>query len=182
MVSELRTGHATSSSGSGMEDLPKGEVAVASSASDNSSITSKFDAKHCPISHVYVNPLENARAVTLSPKHYPSVRTKLSCVAGRMATQRGLEYNQISPNACVLLLLAACDCSDSDLLLQPEPTEPRSLAIAKRTTRVRQSFLLCGDIGREPSWNSTESHGRLSIGLSEQRVQVQVTGSFLTIP
>jgi hypothetical protein len=102
-----------------------------------------------------------------------------------MATQQGLEYNQMSPNVCVLLLMVACDCSDSELLLQP--TEPKSLGIAKRATRpgVRQSLLLCSDIGREPSWNSTqtaESHGTPSLGLSEQRVEVQITGSFLTIP
>ena len=99
-----------------------------------------------------------------------------------MATQRGVEYNQMFPNACVLLLMAARDCSDSDLSFQP--SEPKSLGIAQRTTRVRQSLLLCSDIGREPSWNSTqiaESHGRPSIGLSEQRVMVEVTGLYSTI-
>jgi hypothetical protein len=102
-----------------------------------------------------------------------------------MTIQRGLEYNQMPPNACVLLLLMViCDCSDSDLLLQL-----KSIGITMRTTTrrpgVRQSLLLCSDTGRQPSLNSTqiaESHERLSIGPSEQRVIVQVTGSLLTIP
>jgi hypothetical protein len=41
---------------------------------------------------------------------------------------------------------------------------------------------LCSDVGRESPWNSTqtaESHGRLeSLGPSEQRIEVRVTGSF----
>jgi hypothetical protein len=72
------------------------------------------------------------------------------------------------------------DCPNSDPLLQP-----RSLGTPKRTTRVRQSLLLCSDIRREPSWNSTqiaEDHGKPSFGLSEQRVEVRVMGSFLTTP
>jgi hypothetical protein len=48
---------------------------------------------------VCVYPLADARAITLSPP----VRTKLSCIASRMATQRDVEYNQIFLNACVLL-------------------------------------------------------------------------------
>jgi len=57
-----------------------------------------------------------------------------------------------------------------------------SLGIAKRRTRVRQSILLRSDNDQELSWDSTqvtESHGRLSLGVSEQRVAV--TGSCLLI-
>jgi hypothetical protein len=117
-----------------------------------------------------VYPLADARAVTLPPP----VHTKLSCIPSRMATQRDVENNQMFLNACVLLLHGLTNhCSNSDPLLQP-----RSLDIAKLWARVRQSFLLCSDIDQEPSWNSTqidESHGRVSLGLSEQRVEV--TGS-----
>jgi hypothetical protein len=93
-----------------------------------------------------------------------------------MATQRDVEYNQMFLNACVRWLVTY-DCSNSDPLLQP-----RSLGVAKRRTRVRQFLLLCSDIRQEPSWNSTQiadSHGRLSLELSEQRVEV--TGSCLSI-
>jgi hypothetical protein len=44
-------------------------------------------------------------------------------------------------------------------------------------------FFCVSDIGRESSWNSTqiaEDH-RKPLGLSEQRIEVRVTGSFLTI-
>jgi hypothetical protein len=44
---------------------------------------------------------------------------------------------------------------------------------------VRQSFLFCSDIDQESSWNSTqlaESHGRLSRVLSEEHIEVAVTG------
>jgi len=67
-------------------------------------------------------------------------------------------------------------CSNSDPLLQL--TYLRIAGAAKHRTRVRQSLLSCIDIGQQPSWNSTqiaESNGRLSLGLSEQRVEV--TGS-----
>jgi hypothetical protein len=46
-----------------------------------------------------IYPLADARAITLSPP----VRTKLSFIVSRMATQRGVEYNQMFLNACVLL-------------------------------------------------------------------------------
>ena len=72
------------------------------------------------------------------------------------------------------------NCPNNNPLLQP-----RFLGIPKRTTRVSQSLLLCCNIGREPSWNSAgfaESHGRQSLGPSEQRVEVRIMGSFLTIP
>jgi hypothetical protein len=84
----------------------------------------------------------------------------------------------MSLNAFVLVngLCVTNDFSNRDPLLQS------SLGIAKRWTKVRQSLLLCSDIGQEPSWNSTqiaESHGRLS----EQRVEVsQVTGSASSVP
>jgi hypothetical protein len=55
---------------------------------------------HGNLLHVYPHvALADARAVTLSPP----VRTKLSCIASRMATQRDVEYNQMFLNACVLL-------------------------------------------------------------------------------
>jgi hypothetical protein len=65
------------------------------------------------------------------------------------------------------------DCSNSDPLLQP-----RSLGNAKRRTRVRLSLPFCSDTRQELSWNSTQiaedsEHGRISLGLSEQRVQVK---------
>jgi hypothetical protein len=95
-----------------------------------------------------------------------------------MATQGNVEYNQMILNACELLLLGLTnDCSNSDPLLQP-----RSLGIAKRWERVRQSLMLCSDTGQQPSWNSTqiaELRGRVSLGQSEQRVEV--TGSCLLI-
>jgi hypothetical protein len=81
---------------------------------------------------VLFTPLADARAVTLPPP----VHTKLPCIASRMATQRDVEFNQMSLNACVLLHGLANDCSNSDPLLQP-----RSLGIAKRWARVRQSLI-----------------------------------------
>ena len=43
-----------------------------------------------------------------------------------------------------------------DLLLQP-----RSLGIARRRTRVRQSLLLCSDIGQEPLGTARKSPDRM---------------------
>jgi hypothetical protein len=89
---------------------------------------------------------------------WPSLYTHniLLQYARRMTTQRGPEYNQTFPNACVLLLMAACDCSDGDLLLL---LQPKSLGIAKRTTRpwVRRSLLLRSDFGREPPGTELKS-------------------------
>ena len=116
--------------------------------------------------------LAGTRAVTLPPP----VHAKLSFVASRMATQGNVEYNQMILNACELLLHRLTnDCSNSDPILQP-----RSLGIAKRWERVRQSLILCSDIGQQPSSTQiAESHGRVSLGQSEQRVEV--TGSCLLI-
>jgi hypothetical protein len=96
-----------------------------------------------------------------------------------MATQRdaSVEHSQMFPN--VYVLPDGLYKSKSDPLIQP--------GIAKRRTRVRPHLLLCSDIGREPSWSSTqmsqiadsESHAGLSLELSERRVEV--TGSYLLI-
>jgi hypothetical protein len=57
----------------------------------------KFENEDCACI-LCVYPLADARAVTLSPP----VRTKLSCIAIRMATQRDVEYNEMFLNVCVL--------------------------------------------------------------------------------
>ena len=92
-----------------------------------------------------------------------------------MAAQRRVEYNQISLDACVLQLLSlhlmialGLMVIDDQSLLQPRT---RSLSIATRRTRVRQSLLLCSDIYQEISWNSTQM----------SQIAVVLTGSYSLI-
>jgi hypothetical protein len=57
---------------------------------------------HGNLLHVYPHvALADAQAVTL--RLSPPVHTKLSYIASRMVDQRDVEYNQMFPNACVLL-------------------------------------------------------------------------------
>ena len=119
--------------------------------------------------------------LALSPRHSHPVPTKLPCRA-TMATRRDARYNQTSRDTCVTTRsLVINDWSNtSGPILQRG-----SLNTTKRTRRVRQFLFLCSDVGRESSSSSTqiaESHGRSTIGLSGQHVEVRVTGLFFAIP